>query len=240
MNRFLLNLIAVGFLLSSSFLLSGCDSGDIYPKENDNGTDIDVTAHFRFSNTETFPENYKIVFGSFNDDLQSPISSKILSLPTEGEEVNISLINIPDNATYLGLYLVHEHSNKKIYPFYVYPITNTLTEDIDLPAQNIDLATFGRIQKQVFSQCIQCHGGSGSTAAGLFLLDDKSYAATVNVTAKNDPDKKIISPNNVPNSFLIDILKGEALTRQHSSLSSLKDDDAILIEQWIKNGAKDN
>ena len=240
MNRFLLNLSKYIFFISFIISLSGCDSGDIYPKENDNGTDIDVTAHFRFSNTETFPENYKIIFGSFNDDLQSPISSKVLSKPAEGEDITVSLINIPENATFLGLYLVHEYSNQKIYPFYVYPITGTLDEDIDLPLQNINLAVFGRIQKQVFSQCLQCHGGSGFAAAGLYLTDDKSYEMTVGVTAKDSPDKMRIAPNSVQNSFLIDILKGEALVPQHSSLSSLKDDDIPLIEQWIKDGAENN
>ncbi len=240
MDRFSLNLAGCIFFISFVLGLSGCDSGDIYPKENDNGTDIDVVAHFRFSNTETFPENYKIIFGSFNDDLQHPISSKVVSKPAEGEDITVSLINIPENATFLGLYLVHEYSNQKIYPFYVYPITKTLDEDIDLPLQNINLAVFGRIKKQVFSQCVQCHGGSGSAAAGLFLTDDKSYEMTVDVTAKRNAEKKRISPNNVQNSFLIDILKGEALTGQHSSLSSLKDDDITLIERWIKNGAENN
>lgn len=228
-------------VVMASVFLSGCDSGDIYPKDNsDNGTGIDATAHFRFTNTEAFPESYKIVFGAFNDNLQYPISSKMMSKPSENEDITISLTNIPEDATFLGLYLVHEYSNQKIYPFYVYPINKPLDEDFEIPLQSIDLAPFGRMQKQLLSQCAQCHGGSGFAAAGLYLTDSKSYSALVGITSTRNPSKKLIAPNDIQNSFLIDILKGNALTNQHSSLSSLKDDDITLVEKWIESGAKNN
>ncbi len=228
------------FLVAMAITITGCDSGDVYPEDNkDEGADIDVTLRFKLTNVEAFPTNYKIVFGSFNDDISYPISSKMISAPADDEEISVSLNNIPDNATYLALYLVQEHSNSKLYPFYTYPIVGELTEDIELPLQTIDLAVFGRVQKQVFSQCLQCHGGSGFAAAGLYLTDDKSYSALVNVTAKNNAEKKLVAPSNILNSYLLDVLEGHVLQNQHSSLSSLKDDDIVLIEQWIKSGAKD-
>jgi hypothetical protein len=189
---------------------------------------------------EAFPENYKVIFGSFNEDSPYPISSKMIVQPSENEEILVSLTNIPEEATFLALYLVQEHSNSKIYPFYTYPIEKALEEDFEISLQEIDLAAFGRVQKQVFSQCIQCHGGSGFAAANLYLTDDKSYSGLVNVTALRNPDKKLVAPNNIENSYLIDILKGEALQNQHSSLSSLKDDDITLTGQWIKSGAENN
>ena len=226
-------------IFSFAFVVSGCDSGDIYQKEEANGTDIDVSVCFQFINPEAFPENYKIIFGSFNDESVYPISSKLITKPTTEDIVPVSLTNIPENATYLALYLVHEHSNSKIYPFYIYPIETSLDEDFELPLQEIDLTAFGRIQKQVFSQCIQCHGGSDFAAADLYLTDDKSYSGLVNITALRNPDKLLVDPYNLRNSYLVDVLKGEALQNQHASLSSLKDDDIVLTEQWIKIGAKE-
>lgn len=226
-------------IVSLPAIITGCDSGDIYPEDKAaNGIDVDVAASFKFTHIDAFPENYKIVFGSFNDDSSYPISSKVIAKPFANEEVSVSLANIPESTTYLALYLVQEHSNYKIYPFYIYPIDNMPQEDFEIPLQNIDLAMFGRVQKQVFSQCLQCHGGSGFAAAGLHLTEGRSHADLVDITALHNPDKMRISPGNIQNSYLMDILKGEALENQHSSLSSLKDDDIVLIEQWIKGGAK--
>ena len=227
------------FVVSLPVITSGCDSGDIYPKDKTSGgTDVDVSVSFQFTHIDAFPESYKIVFGSFNDDLAYPISSKVISKPSDNGVVTVSLANIPENTTYLALYLVQEHSNYKIYPFYTYPIVSMPKEDFEIPLQNIDLAMFGRVQKQVFSQCLQCHGGSGFAAAGLHLTEGKSHEDLVGITALHNTDKKRISPGNIQNSYLMDILKGEALPNQHSSLSSLKDDDIVLVEQWIKGGAK--
>lgn len=226
-------------IVSLPAIITGCDSGDIYPEDKAaNGIDVDVAASFKFTHIDAFPENYKIVFGSFNDDSSYPISSKVIAKPSANEEVSVSLANIPESTTYLALYLVQEHSNYKIYPFYIYPINNMPQEDFEIPLQNIDLAMFGRVQKQVFSQCLQCHGGSGFAAAGLHLTEGRSHADLVDITALHNPDKMRISPGNIQNSYLMDILKGEALENQHSSLSSLKDDDIVLVEQWIKGGAK--
>ena len=225
-------------MLLFAFAAFSCDSGDIYPKERDNGSNINVSASFQFINLEAFPENYKIVFGSFNDESIYPISSKLLTKPSTDEAVTVSLTNIPEDATYLALYLVQEYSNSKIYPFFTYPIETSLNEDFELSLQKIDLTNFGRVQKQVFSQCIQCHGGSDFAAANLHLTDDRSYSELVNITALRNPNKLLVNPYNLQNSYLIDILRGEALQNQHSSLSSLKDDDVVLVEEWIKNGAK--
>lgn len=220
-------------------MMQSCDSGDIYPEEKtEDETNVDVTIKFKFSSINTFPNNYKVIFGSFKNDSPYPISSKVLSKPTEGQEVSVSLNNLSADADYLALYLIQEFSNTQIYPFYKYSLENQPKEDFDIPLQNIDLAPFGRIQHQVFSQCLQCHGGSGSAAAGLFLTEGNSYSHLVNVTAKNNAEKHLVTPNNAQNSFLMNILKGEALQNRHSSLSSLKDDDITLVEQWIENGAK--
>lgn len=219
--------------------MQSCDSGDIYPEEKKpDGTDIDVNATFRFSHIETFPESYKVIFGSFKDDSPYPISSVVISKPSSDKDLSISLNNIPKEATYVALYLVQEHSNAQIYPFYKYTIDSPLEEDLEIPLQEIDLAVSGRIQHQVFSQCLQCHGGSGFAAAGLYLTEDKSFSMLVNGTAKNSAEKKLVTPHNAQGSFLMDVLKGEALQSRHSSLSSLKDDDITLVEQWINDGAE--
>jgi hypothetical protein len=241
MIKNILNKTQIGFVIFVLISIISCDSGDIYPKEKTgNRTGIDVTANFQFMNPIAFPESYKIIFGSFNENSIYPISSKLIAKPSSNDILSVTLSNIPENASYLALYLVQEHGNSQIHPFYIYPIEKSLDADVELPLQEINLATFERLQKQVFTQCVQCHGGSGFAAAGLYLTGDKSYSGLVNSVALHNPEKKLVSPNNTLNSFLIDILKGEALENQHSSLSSLKNDDIVLTEQWIKTGADNN
>lgn len=239
MTNIVNKLLTILLIIFSGVMMQSCDSGDIYPEEKKpDGTDIDVNATFRFSHIETFPESYKVIFGSFKDDSPYPISSVVISKPSSDKDLSISLNNIPKEATYVALYLVQEHSNAQIYPFYKYTIDSPLEEDLEIPLQEIDLAVSGRIQHQVFSQCLQCHGGSGFAAAGLYLTEDKSFSMLVNGTAKNSAEKKLVTPHNAQGSFLMDVLKGEALQSRHSSLSSLKDDDITLVEQWINDGAE--
>lgn len=237
MKHIFIRLIVILFVIA----LYGCDSGDIYPKEEPtNQSDVNITAAFHFTGLETFPENYNLVFGAFKDDSPYPISAKQLSKPSSSGDVTISLSGIPKDATYIGLYLVQQHSNTKMYSFYRYDLDKTPTEDIEIPQQEIDLAVYGRIQKQVFAQCIQCHGGSGFAAAGLHLTEGKSYSYIVNIPAIHNTEKMRIAPNSVSSSYLIDVLEGKVLQNQHSSLSSLKEDDVELIKQWILKGANNN
>ena len=83
-------------------------------------------------------------------------------------------------------------------------------ETITLPIENLNLASFDRIQKQVFeTSCIACHGGSTHISGNLNLTEDKAYAALVNVEAPLSPEKKkYVSPGNAEESYLIDILEG--------------------------------
>lgn len=228
-------------VLLVAVVLYSCDSGDIYPKEeSENQMDVDVTGVFHFTGLETFPENYNLVFGAFKDDSPYPISAKQLSKPSSSGDITVSLTGIPQDATYIGLYLVQQHSNTKMHSFFRYDLDKTPTEDIEIPPQEINLAVFGRIQKQVFAQCLQCHGGSGFAAAGLHLTEGKSYSDLVNIEAIHNTAKMRIAPNNLSGSYLIDVLKGEVLQNQHSSLSSLKEDDIELIKQWVLKGAENN
>ena len=39
-------------------IITGCDSGDIYPEDKAaNGIDVDVAASFKFTHIDAFPEN---------------------------------------------------------------------------------------------------------------------------------------------------------------------------------------
>lgn len=228
--------------LTMIILIGGtaCDSGDIYPKEEEyEKIYVSVSASLAFKNINAFPESYDILFVTFgNNDDSEPLSFKEISKPSADGIVNVSFPDLHEGTKGVGVWLVSKTSRKKMYAFYEKDFGETPKEDVVLPSQSIDLISFGRLQKQVFSQCIACHGGGASAAAGMFLTEGKTYDNIVNIPAKHNSAKMRIKPGSILNSYLIDVLKGEVLVPMHGSLSSLKDDDISLVEEWIVNGAE--
>ena len=107
--------------------------------------------------------------------------------------------------------------------------------NISLSDMNVNLVQYNRIQEQVFNQCTACHGGAG----GLYLTEDKSYDALINKASSTHPDKMLVEPGLPNSSFIITVLTDAQATKtNHTTLSSLKNDDITLLKEWIKAGAK--
>jgi len=222
--------------------LSSCDSGDIYPKDSSgNVLNIKVTAVFSLSNIETFPANYKIAIASFSGSSLYPGSFTVIDKPTEeGGLVTVSLSSIPEGTTSISLCLLQAVGNKKVYSFYNYPLTETPKANLNIPQQHIDLAPLGRLSAQLFSQCIQCHGGGSSASAGLYLTPDSVYKYLVNHVAKNSV-KNRVTPYSTSNSFLMTVLQTKNVVKyNHTDISTLNAEDITLAEAWIMSGAQNN
>jgi hypothetical protein len=215
-----------------------CDSGDIYPDENTGGNGFSLTADFRFADIATFPSDYDILFGTFSGESDIPLVSKTISKPSGNETVSVLLSNIPDNSEFIRLTLA-KPGRKTVYVFFEQQINGDINENVVIPEQNIRLIQYGRIQEQVFSQCIACHGGSSEAGGALNLTAERSYNSLVDKPSSKQPAKKRVEPGNVPGSFLIDVLTEDTgLNYAHNTgISSLKEDDIILLKEWIKNGA---
>lgn len=221
------------------WVMTACDSGDIYPKDESKEVfDIEVNAAFSLVNTEAFPENYNIILGTFIGTSPYPTSHKVIS-KTENGKVNISLTEVPKGTTSIRLCLTDKVENKAIYSFFQYPLSGTPQEDIDIPEETINLAPFGRVQNQVFSQCLLCHGNSSTVSGNLKLTEEFSYSQLINIASEVSPSKMRVTPDNVQNSFLIDVLEDATSARyDHTKITTLKlPDDIVLIKNWIENGA---
>lgn len=220
-------------------LLQACDSGDIIPKENDyEKVYVSVSGSFTFKGTASFPENYQILYVTYaNSSDKQALSYQEIAQPKEQEVINISFANLPEKATGVGIWLVEQTKQRKIVALYQHDFTQKPTDDVLLGTKEINLLAYDRVQQQVFNQCIGCHGGGTSAASGMYLTEDKSYDNVVNVPSVHQPAKMRIAPNSTLNSYLIDVLQGTALATVHASLSSLKDDDVTLVEEWVKEGA---
>jgi hypothetical protein len=220
------------------FCFYACDSGDIYPEEPSIGEGRSVQATFTFTHVDSFPQGYKIALAAFQDEIEYPLVSKFISMPTVNTTINLKLINIPNHATSVRLCLL-QNDNRRLYSFYTINLPSNTT-DIIITETNINLLQYNRIQEQVFRQCVACHGGSDHAGANLYLTPELSYSNLYTAPSQNSPKKRVL-PFNVQESFLIEVLteQGGLLHFNHNTgISSLKNDDIVLLEEWIKNGAK--
>ncbi len=228
-------------LISVAFL-SSCDSGDIYP-EKEKQTGLSVSTSFRFLHTGAFStSDYEIILGLYtNEGATTPVSSKVLSKPQENKLVNVTLDNVPENATYLRLALVRT-GKETMYVFYESPIDPLSGSNIILPEEEINLLAYSRIQQQVFRQCVACHGSGDRVSGNLYLTADKSYENLVDAQSRKSTKKRVY-PLFTEESFLMDVLTKENEIvglnyDHHKGISSLKGDDITLLNEWIKDGAE--
>ncbi len=223
-------------LFFTCLLLVSCDSGDIYPEEKRmEETDMNISAVFHFENSEAFPQNYRIVWGAFVGTSPYPLTFEEVG-KTSGKTWNaMPLKTVPQGTSYMALTLVEKNENKAKYIFRKFPLENTSTE-MNI-SETVDLATFERVQAQVFTpQCIQCHG-AGGFAARLDLTEENAYANLMNVPSQEDNSpKNRVTKYSLQNSFLLDVLtdRPATITTNHTTLTTLDaDDDVNLIRAWI-------
>ena len=146
-----------------------CDSGDIYESHQATTEGVSVRGTFELLNPEVFPGEYDLIFGAFGEGGTSALSSVNVLKPTDGDRVELSIENVPEDARSVRLCMTNS-GRQVVYTFFEYALDDDRTSDIDLPSAQIDLLEYDRIQRLVFQQynCVSCHQGE-SGAGGLLL-----------------------------------------------------------------------
>lgn len=221
-------------------LFAGCDEGTIYPDDTiDSGRTASVTVTFNGINA--WPKENYLSLAAFGEDAQIPLLTKRISKPTlEGKERTIKLNNLSPETKSIEIAIV-SNGKKLIYSYHSHPVEKN-EDHLDLDFGVLDLASFDRIQSQVFkTSCLSCHGESSSGLSGkLDLRKEAAYKALVNVEAPLSKDgKNYVTPGNPNNSFLLDILEDNPIHKDMFN-SYGKQEVVGLIETWIKRGAADN
>jgi hypothetical protein len=220
-------LCAVGF--------ASCDSGDIWPEQKTlEETTVDISADFRFVNLDAFPANHRVVWGAFVGTSPYPLAFEVAQKPASGTWHATSLQTVPRGTTHMALALVDATADKAEFVFRSFPLSATGAMNL---SETIDLATFDRVQAQIFTpQCIQCHG-AGGLAAGLDLREGNARANLVDVPSQPDNSpKNRVTRHSLSNSFLLDVLvsRPATVTTNHTTLSTLDaTDDIALVRAWI-------
>lgn len=240
-------LSVIGKLPSISILLTtglfcffaSCDSGDIHESEYIHDEGVTLSATFRLNYPELYPDDYNFTFGAFPETGNSPLVS--VNLPRSDDEgnVDITLENIPEEATRIRLCFTDMGRQVK-YTFFEQTIDRTSSGDIILPEKEIDLLEYNRIQQLVFQQynCVSCHQGT-SGSANLLLTEGESYRQLVNHPSTRSEKLRVV-PYEPDSSFLLDVVtQSEVISYPHTGLIT-RNDDLELLRFWIGKGCPEN
>ncbi|RHJ92132.1 hypothetical protein [Parabacteroides bouchesdurhonensis] len=235
MNKIIYKLFFAVFLL-----LISCDDGDLHPEGTGEAEGLKATMEVSFSGLKAWPSAYQMVLAAYGNDTENPLMSKQISVPkSENDIVVLDLNGLPEEARTIGISILTK-GRKLVYNYYTYDIGNA-TEDVVLPISQINVASFDRIQHQVFDNyCAPCHDAGDKAAAGLSLTDGKSYMSLVKVKANlSATNKNRIEPGMPSQSFLVDILTEDIVNYNHTDVLP-QEELVTLIKEWITQGAKDN
>lgn len=227
--------------------LTACDSGDIYPAQQQTANTYTVSVVVAFGNVSTVPVariddpdkfERKLVLAAYADGSETPISLTQIKRTDviENRTDTFKVQYVTEAATTLRL-AITDQSNQTIYTLYEVPLSTDYT-DVVLDFGYKNLVTFARLQEQLFDQsCITCHKAGGGSA-GLSLDVASSYEMIVNKVSKTDATMDIIEPGSPNVSMMYLRLTDETLgSYNHTTLSTLKENDIELLKAWITDGA---
>lgn len=92
-------------IIAGLLAFSACDSGDIYPKEEEySGRNVNVTLHFFGVNA--WPEEYELKLTSFGDNEDTPLTTLLLEKNDEGSGTYL-MHNVPFEAKNIAVSIMN-------------------------------------------------------------------------------------------------------------------------------------
>jgi hypothetical protein len=218
--------------------LSSCDEGKIYDEVSATPEEgLTLMFSGAVTGTESWPEGYTVSVAGFGDTEYALISKPVVSA-ADGGVVEVTLSGISDEVKTVELCVLNR-LRRKMVTFASTAAVAGSDGVVNLTTGAVDATMYGVIQKYVFdASCVQCHGGSSYSAAGLNLTDGKSHAMLVGVASKKVPSLKRVSAGDGANSVLWQVV-GTDLTSDwayhHNEI--LTSPTADMIKSWIDSGA---
>ncbi len=228
-------------LLTAMTCLTACDDGRIY-------TNVDVDTYGRsakLTGTVTglgdWADDYYVAVAGFTSDSEYASISKKVKADANG---NVSLVmnNIPDDVTSVQL-CVLDRLRRHVVTLQEADIEG-IRDTIRMEVSAMDASMFGAIQKSFLNTtCVNCHGASNHSAAGLNLTEGHALADMVGVDSKRVSGHKIVEAGNASRSVLHMVLNDEkvdGISMNHFDLVSEDNANTLLpmIDNWINHGAK--
>lgn len=217
--------------------LGGCDDGKIYP--DDSGiaiTGFSVILKGELTGCDQYADTqYTVALAVFEDSNEFAVVSKNLN---DGND-DITMTNVDRKVSTVEVCIINRLRKRVIT--LVSQTLGATDEDVVFNIGELDASPFAVICNDIFTKsCLQCHGGTGTPAAGLDLNPSKAYADLVNVPSSVVEGELIVNPDDASASTLWQVVAtdiSETWRFDHSNL--LTSEKSSFIESWINNGAHD-
>lgn len=230
--------VSVWILASLPLVCGGCDDGKIYPDNSTmDTTGFTLTMKGEIEGCSQYDgSGYTVALAAFQEGNEFAVVSKNLS---DGAD-DVSVTNIDRNVSTVEVCIINR-LRKRVVTLVSENVSGATGDDVIFNVGEVDVAPFNAINSDIFTTtCLQCHGGTGTAAAGLDLNAARAYADIVNVPSRVVEGEMIVNPGNAPASTLWQIVAtdvSESWRFDHSNL--LTSEKSSFIEFWINNGAHD-
>ncbi len=220
--------------------LASCDEGRIF-NENMVQTEEGGTACFsgEVTGTDTWSPGYTLALAGFEDGNDYALISKNIETSVREGVYDVTLSGIPSNVSTIELCAL-DRLRRRVATFL--STEYSLQEGVlQINADGVDISMSTAIQNEIFNTtCIQCHGSTGHSAAGLDLLEYNSFANLISVPSRKMPGIDRVSPGESSESELFLILDTDisADWNYDHSVEVVRQEKLDLIRNWIDNGAK--
>lgn len=238
------------YLLASALALpfSACDDGDIPEKVYtvaESGLTVKVTATVS-GLSQWDGSGYTLAVAGFQPDSKfAMVQRAVTGATADGTPVSIVLSSVGSEVKTVEVALTNS-LRKRIITLASIDMADysagSPRDTIRLDLGDVDVSRLGVLQMGIFDRaCIQCHGASGRSAAGLNLTAGNAEANLVDVPSSRLEGYRRVESGNAEGSLLHLILQegGEnLLTHNHTEILSSQfktnlEEVSALIDSWI-------
>lgn len=232
--------IQIGLIGLTALLCAGCDEGKIYPPENTAGEEgFTVVLSGSITGAESYAATgYSPVLAVFEEGSEFAEVSKAV----ESGSDNVELNNVKVENGSVELCVINS-LRKRILTLASLDIDASIAEKggiVRFDVGDVNISPFEMISDRIFSTtCIQCHGGTSHSAAGLNLSPEQAYFMLVDVASTVEPGMMRVKPEKKDQSTLWEAVATDASANwsfNHSNL--LPSEQSAFIGNWIEKGAQ--
>lgn len=230
--------MSIWLLASMSLAMVACDDGKIYPDDSAiEATGFTLTMKGELTGCGQYDNtNFTVALAAFEEDNDFAVVSKNLY---DGSD-DVTLTNIDRKVATVEICIINR-LRKRIFSLKSENVEGKTENDVVFNAGDVNVGMFKVINSEIFTKtCLQCHGGTGTSAAGLDLSPEKAYADLVGVPSRVVEGEMIVAPGDASASTLWQIVAtdiSDTWNFDHSNL--LTTDKSSFIESWINKGAND-
>lgn len=221
--------------------LMSCDDGLIHEKESTaEHTGYTVKLTGRIAGVSTWGSDFNLVLAAFSESSEyAKVQQRIPQTAADG--VTLTIYDVDASAKTVEL-CVTDMLRRRVLTIQSMNITTEPdpSDTVTIDVGDINASMFAAIQTGVFNTtCAQCHGGSSTPAANLYLTEGKAYSSLVNVASTKVSEGIRVIPGDSAASVLHKVLyPGNAAGLGFSHAGMISDENVLkLIDSWIANGA---